>query len=211
MKRTVLRAIHGSAAVFALLAIMSIHVGGVAHAADSYVFDKHHTQIRFSWNHLGLSNQSAQFKNFDGAVTFDQNAPDKSSVNVTIRTAGVATGIADFDKHLKSADFFDVEKFPEITFKSTKVVQTGTKTGRIFGDLTIKGITRPVTLDVVFNYAGPHPLGAFNAQYKDVYAAGFSARTSVLRSDFDLGKYAPLVSDRIDIEINTELHRSIGE
>lgn len=195
--------------VFALslLMVFGLSAGSPAHAIDTYRFDKNHTQIRFSWNHLGLSTQSAQFMDYDGTITFDQNAPEKSTVNVAIKPASVASGIADFDKHLKSADFFEVDKFSEITFKSTKVIRTGPKTGRIIGDLTIRGITKPVTLDVVFNYAGAHPLGALNAKYKNVYAAGFTAYTSVLRSDFGLGKYAPIVSDKVDIVINTELHR----
>jgi polyisoprenoid-binding protein YceI len=173
----------------------------------TYQFDEGHTQIRISWNHVGLSEQSALFRDYSGTVTFDREDVSNSSVDVTIDPASVDTGIADFDDHLKSSDFFSVQDHPEATFKTTDVVRTGRNTGRMTGDLTIKGITRPVTLDIELNYAGEHPLGAFIDKYKGRQAAGFKATGRILRSEFDLGRNAPLVSDWVDIEINTELYR----
>jgi len=173
---------------------------------QTYQFDKGHTQIRFSWNHVGLSEQSALFRDYSGTVTFDQEDVSNSSVSVTIDPASVDTGVADFDDHMKSSDFFHVEEHPEVTFETTDVVKTGPDSGRMTGDLTIKGITKPVTLDVTLNYAGEHPLAPFNEKYKGRQAAGFKATGRVLRSDFDLGRFAPLVSDWVDIEINTELY-----
>ncbi len=188
----------------ALLAVPSTEA--VAEA-QTYQFDKGHTQIRISWNHVGLSEQSALFREYSGNVTFDQQDVTNSSVNVTIDPASVDTGVPDFDDHLKSSDFFHVEEHPEVTFETTEVVQTGPNSGRMTGDLTIKGITKPVTLDITLNYAGEHPLGAFIDKYKGRQAAGFKATGRVLRSEFDLGRNAPLVSDWVDIEINTELYR----
>jgi len=174
---------------------------------QTYQFDKGHTQIRISWNHVGLSEQSALFREYSGTVRFDKEDVSESLVNVTIDPASIDSGVPDFDAHLKSSDFFHVEEHPEVTFKTTKVIQTGKNTGRMTGDLTIKGITKRVTLDITLNYAGEHPLGAFIDKYKGRQAAGFKATGRVLRSDFDLGRSAPLVSDWVDIEINTELYR----
>ncbi len=186
-------------------ALLAVPGGGAVAEPQEYQFDKGHTQIRISWNHLGLSEQSALFRDYEGTVTFDQADVSNSAVNVTIDPASVDTGVPDFDDHLRSSDFFHVEEHQEVTFETTEVVQTGPDTGRMTGDLTIKGITKPVTLDVTLNYAGDHPLAAFNDRYAGRQAAGFNAKGRVLRSEFDLGRNAPLVSDWVDIEINTEL------
>ncbi len=186
-------------------ALLAMPAGDAAAEAQSYQFDKSHTQIRITWNHLGLSEQSLMFTEYEGNVTFDQADVTNSSVEVTIDPASVDSGVARFDDHLRSSDFFDVEAHREITFATTEVVQTGPNAGRMTGDLTIKGITKPVTLDVTLNYAGEHPLAAFNERFAGRQSAGFKATGRVLRSEFDLGRNAPIVSDWVDIEINTEL------
>ncbi len=198
-----------SLALYGLMgaALLAVPNGDVLAEPKTYEFDRGHTQIRISWNHVGLSEQSALFRDYSGTVTFDQEDVSNSSVNVTIDPASVDTGVPDFDKHLKSSDFFHVEEQPEVTFETTNVVRTGKNSGRMTGDLTIKGITKPVTLDLQLNYVGEHPLGAFIEKYKGRQAAGFKATGRVLRSEFDLGMNAPLVSDWVDIEINTELYR----
>ncbi len=180
---------------------------GTAALADpqTYQFDKNHTQIRITWNHLGLSEQSLMFTEYTGTVTFDEEDVSNSAVQVTIDPASVDSGVPAFDDHLRSSDFFHVEEHDEITFETTSVVRTGPNTGQMTGDLTIKGITKPVTLDVTLNYSGEHPLAAFNEKFQGRQAAGFTATGRVLRSDFDLGRNAPIVSDWVDIEINTEL------
>jgi len=188
-------------------ALLAVPGGDAVAQPQEYQFDKGHTQIRISWNHLGLSEQSALFREYEGSVTFDQEDVSNSAVNVTIDPASVDSGVPDFDDHLRSSDFFHVEEHPEATFETTEVVQTGPNTGRMTGDLTIKGITKPVTLDVTLNFAGDHPLAAFSDKYAGRKAAGFQATGRVLRSEFDLGRNAPLVSDWVDIEINTELFR----
>jgi len=188
-------------------ALLAMPSADAAAEPKTYEFDKGHTQIRVTWNHVGLSEQSALFREYSGTVTFDQENVSNSAVDVTIDPASVDTGVSNFDDHLKSSDFFDVEKHGEITFKTTKVIQTGPNAGRMSGDLTIKGITKPVTMDIILNYSGEHPLAAFLEKYKGLKAAGFKATGRVLRSEFDLGRSAPLVSDWVDIEINTELTR----
>ena len=205
MRKTTTKLWQGLAISSGLIAALAL--GAAAQAANSYTFDKGHTKILFFWNHLGMSNQSARFDDFDGTVVFDPEKPENSKVDVTIKTASVDSDVPAFDDHLKSADFFNAEKHPEITFVSTTVRKTGKETGQVEGDLTINGVTKPVTLDVTFNFMGEHPLSAFNENYKGAQYAAFSARARVLRSDFNVGLYAPLTSDTVDIMIETELRK----
>ena len=207
MRKTRTTAWRNLALASGLLAVAALGSGTAAQAAGTYNFDKGHTKILFFWNHLGMSNQSARFDDFDGTVVFDPEKLENSKVDVTIKTASVDTDVPAFDDHLKSADFFNAEKHPEITFVSTAVRKTGQETGQVVGDLTINGVTKPVTLDVTFNFMGEHPLSAFNENYKGAQYAAFSARTRVLRSDFNVGRYAPLTSDTVDIMIETELRK----
>lgn len=176
-------------------------------APATYQFDESHTEVRFSWNHVGLSDQSAEFGKVTGTVVFDEDNPEASSVSVTIPVDAVDSGVDALDDHFKSADFFDVAKYPNMTFESTSVKRTGANTGIVTGNLTVKDVTKPVTLDVTFNFSGEHPLGPFIDSYKGAYYTAFSAQTRLLRSDFGLGLYVPLTSDDIDITIETELRR----
>ena len=172
-----------------------------------YSFDKNHTEIMFIYNHVGLSDQSGRFDDFDGTLVFDQKDVTKSRLDVTIKTASIDTDVEALDTHLKSADFFNAEIHPEIRFVSRAVRQTGNKAGQVEGDLTINGQTKPVILDVTFNFQGEHPLAPFIPAYAGAPYAAFSARTTVLRSDFGLGKFAPLTSDTVDIVIETEMRQ----
>ncbi len=175
-------------------------MGRYAAAEEIYNFDKNHTEIRFTWSHFGISRQGATFLDYDGSLVYDPADPTKSSLELTIKTPSIFSRVAKFDEHLKSADFFDVAKFPTITFKTTKIEKTGENTGKITGDLTIKGITKPVTLDAKLNFSGQHPISKLPT-------LGFSASTTVKRSDFDLGKFAPAVSDEVLIQIETEMNK----
>jgi polyisoprenoid-binding protein YceI len=130
-------------------------------------------------------------------INYDPQNVGQSSVNVTIPLAGLDTRVAKFDEHLRSADFFDAAKFPTITFKSTRVEAAGDRKLRVFGDLTIKGITKPAVLDVTINKIGEQPMAKRPA-------AGFDATTVIKRSDFGVDKYAPNVSDEVTITITTE-------
>jgi len=193
----------------AQVAVVALGVMGQASvfAAETYKFDKGHTEIRITWDHVGLSFQSARFLEFDGTIIIDKKDLAKSSVDVTIDMNSIKTTVAVFDKDIKSDKFFDVEKFPKATFKSTSIKQIAKSSVEITGDLTIKGITKSVTLDAELLYSGIHPLSQFLPQYKDATYAGFKARGQILRSDFGVGAFAPLTSDRIIIDINTELRR----
>lgn len=176
-----------------------------ASAAETYKIDKLHTEIRFTYNHIGLTTQAGQFLEYDGSLTFDEAKPEASTLSVTIQAASITTHVPALDKTLRGPDFFDTERHPQITFKSTRVIRTGAKTGRVIGDLTIRGITHPVTMAITFNFGGVHPLAMALPKYKGATAVAFSARTEILRSEFGLGKYAPLTSDAVVISIETEM------
>ena len=146
---------------------------------------------------FGFSNPSAHFGNVEGTLVYNAEDVTKSTVEVKLPLSGLNSFTAKFDEHLKSADFFDAAKFADATFKSTKVEAAGTNKLTVTGDLTIKGITKPVTLDVTVNGGGEHPMAK-------VPAAGFDATTTLKRSDFGVGAYAPNVSDEVKIRITTE-------
>ncbi len=178
-------------------------------AADSFGFDKAHTEILFSYSHLGNSRAFGEFREFDGEVILDRDDPANSSIDLTIVAASIDTGVAAFDTHLKSADFFAVETYPLITFTSTGVEVTGDTTAKVTGELTIKEHSRPVVLDVTLNYLGEHQLAAFVPDYADMEVAGFSATTTLLRSDFGVDMLVPMVGDEVELIIETELLRPL--
>ncbi len=169
-----------------------------AAAPEHYQLNRPHTQILFSVNHLGFSNSQGKFLDYDGSFTFDPQDWSKSAVKVAIRTASLDMGDYDWEKHLKSKDFFNVSQFPEMTFTSTRVEKTGTNTGRIYGDLTLLGVTRPVTLEVKFNKAGEFPMK------KGIYEAGFSATAVIKRSEFGMKFAVPLVGDDVHVHLEVE-------
>lgn len=169
----------------------------------SWKIDPAHSEINFTVRHMMISNVRGRFENFTGSVEFDPENPANSSVEVQIEAASINTREAPRDTHLRSADFFDVENHPYLTFRSKKVVIDGDSTGRIIGDLTIRGITREVILDTEFNGTSQSPWG-FNS-------AGFSASTRINRKDWGLvwnvalETGGVLVSDEIKINIELEI------
>jgi polyisoprenoid-binding protein YceI len=182
----------------------------VATQADTFKLDKQHTEVRVSWDHMGLSRQSAKFSDVTGKVEFNAEKPEASTVDVQIKVASFTSGITALDTHLtKTKDYFDAAAHPMITFKSREVRSTGEKTAEVIGDLTINGVAKPATLAVVWNFLGPHPMGTINPTFQDVVAAGFTARTQILRSDWGMSRTIPLVSDEIRIVIETEMHKEI--
>lgn len=172
--------------------------------ADTWEFDKQNTSIRFTWDHLGLSRQSGLFLNFDGRLQFSPTDPEGGSVDVVIKTASLWTGVKEFDDNLKSDSFFHADRHPIITFRSTWVRRTGERTGEIDGELTIMGISKPVTLKVIWNFTGEHPFAPVNPTYKGKWVSGFSATTQVKRTDWGLTRALPLISDEIWITIEAE-------
>jgi polyisoprenoid-binding protein YceI len=168
-----------------------------AQAAETYNFDPNHTNINWNANHFGFSSPSGRFGLKDGSITIDEAAPANSSVNVTIDVNGLVTGIPKFDEHLKSPDFLDAAKFPEATFKSTKVETGADNTAKVTGDLTLHGVTKPVVLDVKLNKQGENPM-------TKIKSVGFSGKTVIKRSEFGIDKYVPNVSDEVTIAIEAE-------
>ncbi|MEI4470366.1 YceI family protein [Frigidibacter sp. MR17.24] len=166
-------------------------------APEKYVLDNTHTQIVFHYNHLGFSTGFGMFAGFDGEIMFDQDEPANSSVTVSFPVTSLITGIDARTEHFLSADFFGKSDDPTVTFKSTAIEVTGEDTANITGDLTLNGITKPVVLDAKLNQVGNHPMA--NKPW-----AGFDATTTVKRSDFDLGMFAPYVGDDVTIEISIE-------
>src|SRR5690606_7657294 len=163
----------------------------------TYTIDPTHTATVFSWSHFGFSTPSANFSDIQGKIVVDNAKPEKSSVNVTIPVSSINTNVKALDEHILKADFFDAAKYPNITFKSTKVETKDKKNFKITGDLTIKGITKPVVLDAVLNKQAEHPMAK-------VPAIGFNATTSFDRSAFGVGAYAPNVGDKVTVQITTE-------
>jgi len=161
---------------------------------QKFEIDGKHTQVSFTYDHLGFSNPTGRLEQIKGAIELDQADWSKSSVAVTMPLAGLHTGVDKLDTHLKSSDFFDAEKNPEITFKSTKVEKTGADTLKVVGDLTAHGVTKSVTLSVKVNKIGD------NAMMK-TQTAGFEADTSFKRSEFGVAGYVPAVSDEVKVHI----------
>ena len=172
--------------------------------AETYKFDPGHTEIRFYYNHAGLSEQSGQWKVIGGEVNFDPADIAATTVSVTVDPASIDTGVGPLDDHLKSADFFDVENFPEITFTSTGVTQTSDTTITLVGDLSIKDSTKPITMEFKLNHNGPHPLGEFFDYYQGEWI-GVEGTADMLRSDYGVGMFAPVTSDEVRLEISAEM------
>ncbi len=186
------------APTLAIALASALGLGSAAVAApEKYVLDPSHSQIVFSYNHLGYSTGYGMFSGFEGEIQFDQADAAASSVSVAFPVRTMLTGWqARFD-HFMSPDFFDAAEDEMVTFASTAIEVTGDKSAKITGDLTLNGVTKPVVLDAVLNQVGDHPM-------EGKPWAGFSATTTVLRSDFGLGMFAPFISDEVTIELSIE-------
>ncbi len=162
-----------------------------------YVLDSSHSQIVFSYNHLGYSTTYGMFSGFEGTIAFNQEDPAASSVNVSFPVRNMLTGWEARFEHFMSGDFFDAADEEMVTFTSTGIEVTGETTALITGDLTLNGITKPVVLDATLNQVGMHPMA-------EKPWAGFDATTTLLRSDFEVGAFAPFVSDEVEVMISIE-------
>ena len=172
---------------------------GAAASAEpvKYVLDASHSQIVFTYEHLGFSTTTGVFSGFDGEIMFDAEDAAASSVTVAFPTDSLYTGWAERTAHFLTDDFFGAEANPTISFTSTGIEVTGETEGKITGDLTINGITKSVVLDAEVTQMGDHPMAGKPW-------VGFEAETSVLRSDFDMGMYTPYIADEVQIEISIE-------
>jgi polyisoprenoid-binding protein YceI len=176
---------------------LSLVAGSALAEPVAYEFDKSHANLAFSYNHLGFSTTEGRFGEWDGVLVIDKETPANSSIEFTIDIASLDTFFPDRDKHFLSADFFDVEKFPQATFKSTKVEKVGESELEVTGDLTIKGITKPATLAVNVTALGEHPMAKKEA-------AGFAVSTVVKRSDYGMDMYVPYVGDEVTVTFHAE-------
>jgi polyisoprenoid-binding protein YceI len=192
----------------ALTAVLGVLVVAGAASAETWSIDRDHSEVRFSWDHLGLSRQGGRFRDIKGTIEFDPAKPQSSRLDIDIPLAGISTGVAKLDEHLlKTKDFFDADTYPNVTFKSTGVEVKSDRTFNVSGDLTINGITHPATLDVIWNFTGDHPLANINPNYAGFFSSGFSATTQIRRSDWGIKRTIPYISDEIRIAIEIEMHR----
>lgn len=168
-------------------------------AAKSGVYtpDAAHRHILFNYVHQGYSTSYVRWREWTGELNWNAEQPEKSTVSVTIDAAKVDSGVDVFDGHLKGEKFFDTAKHPTIAFASTSFKKKGPNTGAMTGDLTIKGVKKPVTLDVTINKAGFEQRG-------NIYKVGFSARGLVKRSDWGMDFAVPIVGDEVTIIIEAE-------
>lgn len=166
-------------------------------APQAYALDPSHSQIVFSYDHLGYSTGYGMFSGIEGQIQFDPEDPAASSVTVSFPVKSMLTGWQARFEHFMSPDFFDATDDETVSFTSTAIEVTGEKTARITGDLTLNGVTKSVVLEAVLNQAGEHPME------KKMWA-GFSATTTLIRSDYGLGAYAPFIGDAVALDISVE-------
>ncbi len=179
-----------------VLAIAATLSSAAFAAPETYTLDGTHTLPRFEYNHMGYSQQLSRFDKATGTITLDR-AKKTGSVDVTIDTTSVNTGYGLFNQHIQGEDFLDTAKYPTATYKSTKVNFDGDKVASVEGNLTLKGVTKPVTLTVKSFQCMPHPM-----LKKD--ACGATATAIVKRTDFNMGKYAPYVGNEVIIALPAE-------
>ena len=181
-----------------LIALALTAFAGAAFAAPvSYRIDPGHTNVLASWSHFGFSHPSINFGQADGTIVYDADDVSASSVEVKLPLNGMSALADEFYEHLTGDGWFDAAKYPDATFKSTRVEAAGEGKLKVTGDLTVKGVTKPVVLEVTLNQAGEHPM-------TKAQSIGFDATGTVKRSDFGLGKYVPNVSDEVQLRITTE-------
>ena len=186
----------------ALTACGLMYAGSLCAQPLIYHLDPSHSQALFSYDHAGFSTTFGLVSGFEGTITLDRDNLSAAKVDVSINSARLLTGDAERDEvFLQSGIFFKLAEHPTARFASTDVQLTGATTAQVTGDMTINGVTRRIVLDVAFNGetdSYPFPPNAGRP------AVGFDARTTLKRSDFDLGEFAPFISDDVDLRISVE-------
>jgi polyisoprenoid-binding protein YceI len=175
-----------------------VNTDPAAAPAGTYKLDHSHTSVTMRVSHMGLSYYTLRFEGVKGEYAFDPAHPDATKLDVTIDPASVDTGDAGFNKQVAN-QILEAEKFPQIHFVSTNIHSTSEGRGTVIGDLTFHGVTKPVTLDVIYNGFGRGMLREARM--------GFSATTALRRTDFGAGKYVPLVGDQVSVVIETEFSK----
>jgi polyisoprenoid-binding protein YceI len=165
--------------------------------AGAYKLDPDHSKITWSVSHFGFSTYVGQFATVNATLKLDPANLGVTALDATIDTTSLGTLNPALDKHLKSPDFLDTAKFPTATFKASKVTRTGERTADIAGDLTLHGVTKPVTVKATFNQAGPNPM-------VKTYQLGFAGSATIKRSDFGITSYVPAIGDEVTLTLEAE-------
>ena len=186
-----------------VFAFVGMAVAAPVMAADTYTIDPNHTYPNFAISHLGFSTMYGRFGKTSGAITMDEKRTT-GSVDIVIDASSVDTGMQKRDDNLRSPDFLNVVEFPEITYKSTRVAFSGQNKATVEGNLTIKGVTKPVTLDVQSISCGIHPMDPT----KKKFVCGFDATAKIKRSDFDVTFALPAVGDDMNLFLEVEAERN---
>jgi polyisoprenoid-binding protein YceI len=185
----------------ALIAALALSTGAAVAQAEKYILDASHSQILFSYDHLGFSTTFGMFSGFEGDIMFDEGDPAASSVTVSMPVMSMFTGWEQRDRIFMSPDFFGATEEDLVSFTSTSIEVTGEATAKITGDLTMNDVTKSVVLDATLNKADINPI-------EGKPWLGFDATTTVLRSDFNLGAFVPAVSDAVAIRISIEAQKA---
>jgi len=186
--------------ILSLSAFVATLAAPVVAAPEAFKLDASHSQIIFSYDHLGYSTTFGMFSGFEGEIMFDQEDPSNSTVSVSMPTSSIFTGWEQRDGHFTSPDLLNAAANDIVTFTSTAIEVTGEDTANITGDLTLNGVTKSVVLDAKLNKVAPHP----RAQ---TLWAGFDATTTLIRSEFNAGMAAPFVSDEVEVRISIEAEK----
>lgn len=185
--------------VLPLLTAAALYAPASQAAAMHYDLDPAHTSVIVTWTHFGFSHPTADIPNTKGSIVFDKDHPDQSRVDVTLPITQIDSHVPKLTQEFLGAEYFDTAKYPSAVFHSTKVVAKGDNTFDVEGNLTLKGITKPVTLHATLNQQGMHPM-------VKKQAIGFDATGVIKRSDFKLDKFVPAVSDDVTLTISTEAY-----
>lgn len=169
--------------------------------AGTFTIEPEHTRVRFDVTHFGFTKYDGEFRKVSGMLTLDPAKPDDATVDIKIATDSVLVPNAKLKDELVGAQWLDAAKFPEITFKSTKVVKTGAGTADVTGDFTLHGVTKPLVLKVKFNAAGMSPVSKR-------YTTGFEAHGMIMRTDFGVKTFAPMISDAVDLDVDANFEKA---
>ena len=168
--------------------------------SGAYRLDPEHTALLWKVNHLGFTKYVGRFDRIEGSLDFDPKSASTSHLEVIVETASIGSVDPELDSDLRGSGWFDAATYPQIVFRSTAIDVTGKNTGRVTGDLTLHGVTRPMTLDVTFN-------GGATDIITGKYTLGFAATGTIKRSEFCVDDYVPAIGDEVQLEIYTEFER----
>lgn len=190
--------------LFAPLLLVAAITSANSYAADTYVVEPTHSFQMFKYRHLGLSFARGRFDKTAGTITLD-TVKKTGSADITMEVSSVNTGVAKLDEHIRGKDFLDADQFPTITFKSNQFKFKGRQPVAVTGDLTIHGVTKPVTLTLTsFACKEQHPM-------TKQPACAANATATIKRSEFGVGAYVPMISDEVQLDLEVEALKQVEE